>query len=158
MGAPKGNQYAVGNNGGRPTKYKSEYCQEIIEYFQKEPFMIVYKGEFHKDGTLKSKLPILQANEFPTFQGFADKLGVGTSTLNDWVKEHKEFAESYARAKENQEKIWLINSMQNLYNAQFAQFFGKNCLGYKDKQEIDTNISGGIEVTFANPDLDEYAK
>ena len=30
--------------------------------------------------------------------------------------------------------------MGNLYNSQFAQFFGKNCLGYKDKTE--TEITG----------------
>jgi hypothetical protein len=41
------------------------------------------------------------------------------------------------RAKQLQEKIWLTNGMNNLYNSQFAQFFGKNCLGYKDKQEVE---------------------
>ena len=32
--------------------------------------------------------------------------------------------------------------MNNNYNSQFAQFFGKNCLGYKDKTEVEqvTNV------------------
>lgn len=155
MAAPKGNKYALGNKGGRPTIYKPEYCAEIVDYFKKEPFVTMYKKEYHKDGTLKSEIPILTANEFPTFQGFADKIGVHVDTLREWAGKHKEFSDAYARAKQLQEQIWLINGMQNLYNSQFAQFFGKNCLGYKDKQEIDQNVSGDIVVTFADPDLDD---
>ena len=30
--------------------------------------------------------------------------------------------------------------------------------GWKDKQEIESNISGNIEVTFSDPNLDEWAK
>lgn len=152
MGAPKGNQYALDNDGGRPTKYKPEYCEMIIEHFREEPYTVMYKEEYHKDGELKSKTPILTANALPTFQSFADKIGVNVDTLREWADKHKEFSASYARAKQMQEHIWLVNSMQNLYNSQFAQFFGKNCLGYKDKVEVDSNISGDIQVTFADPD------
>jgi hypothetical protein len=122
---------------GRPTEYKPEYCDQIIEYFSVQPFHEMYKEEFFKDGTLKSRTPTLIANEFPTFQGFADSIGVHVDTLHEWKKVNKEFSEAYARAKDIQEKIWLVNGMQNLYNAQFAQFFGKNCLGYSDKYEIE---------------------
>ena len=124
---------------GRPTDYNPEYCDQIIEYFKKPPFHTEYKREYFNNGEIKSETPILIANEFPTFQGFADEIGVHFDTLREWVKVHKEFSESYAHAKALQEKIWLINGLQNLYNSQFAQFFGKNCLGYKDQQEITVN-------------------
>lgn len=124
---------------GRPTDYNQKYCNQIIEYFKKPPFHTEYKREYFNNGEIKSETPILIANEFPTFQGFADEIGVHFDTLREWVKVHKEFSESYAHAKALQEKIWLINGLQNLYNSQFAQFFGKNCLGYKDQQEITVN-------------------
>jgi hypothetical protein len=130
--------------GGRPPKYKKKYCNEILEYFRKPPYETTLKEEYFADGSLKSRIPVTTATEFPTFQGFADKIGVHIDTLNEWCKKNKEFSEAYKRAKQLQEKIWLVNSMQNLYNAQFAQFFGKNCLGYRDKQEIEH--SGNIKL------------
>lgn len=122
---------------GCPTKYKEEYCQDIINYFNIQPQFCMYKEEYFQNGQLKSKTPILTANQFPTFQGYADKIGVHIDTLHEWKSKHIKFSEAYMRAKQLQEKIWLVNSMSNLYNAQFAQFFGKNCLGYKDKQEVE---------------------
>ena len=123
--------------GGRPSKYKKKFCKEIIEYFRKEPYVLEVKKEYFADGSIKSMNPSIQAAEFPTFQGFADSINVHIDTLHEWCNKNPEFSEAYKRAKQLQEKIWLVNGMQGLYNAQFAQFFGKNCLGYADKQEIE---------------------
>ena len=125
------------NKGGAPSKYKKEYCEEIVKHFRVPPIIVEYKREYFQNGNLKSETPLIRGNTFPTFQGFADKIGVHVDTLNEWCKVHEEFSEAYARAKQLQENIWLTNGMNNYYNAQFAQFFGKNCLGYKDKQEIE---------------------
>ncbi len=129
------------NKGGRPTKYKEEYCAGIIEYFNLPPQQTVYKKTYYADGTLKSEEPVILAEQLPTFQGFADSIGVHFDTLNQWCKDYPEFSEAYARAKQLQEKIWLVNGMGGQYNSQFAQFFGKNCLGYKDKTEVDNNVT-----------------
>jgi hypothetical protein len=126
------------SNAGAPTKYKPEYCQGIIDYFTVEPQQVVYKKEYFQNGTLKSEVPIVLPEQLPTFQGYADNIGVHIDTLNEWCKIHEEFSEAYARAKQLQEKVWLINGMSNLYNSQFAQFFGKNCLGYRDKTEVES--------------------
>lgn len=125
------------SKGGRPTKYKKEYCEEIIKYFNQPSQNCMYKEEYFNNGQIKSKTPIIIASEFPTFQGFANSINVNIDTLHEWKEKHSEFSEAYTRAKELQENIWLINGMSGLYNAQFAQFFGKNCLGYKDKQEVE---------------------
>lgn len=122
---------------GAPTLYDEKYCEQIITYFSRQPFHEMYKREYFQNGALKSETPSLVANEFPTFQGFADSIGVHVDTLHEWKKVHIEFSEAYTRAKGIQEQIWLVNGMQNLYNAQFAQFFGKNCLGYTDKYEVE---------------------
>ncbi len=143
--------------GGRPTKYKEEYCDKIIEYFRIEPTKTDYKEEYYNNGTLKSKTPVITAEIFPTFQGFADELDVSIDTLNEWCKVHPEFSEAYTRAKALQERIWLQNAMSGLYNPQFAQFFGKNCLGYKDKQELETKGEQKIVVELQG-DVAEWSK
>jgi hypothetical protein len=137
----QGNKISVGNNGGVESTYKEEYCQQIIEYFNLPPQQTVYKKTYYADGTLKSEEPVILAEQLPTFQGFAHKIGTTHKTLLEWEKKYSEFGESYARAKQLQEKIWLVNGMGGQYNSQFAQFFGKNCLGYKDKTEVDNNVT-----------------
>ena len=152
MAAAIGNQYALGNKGGQPTKYRPEYCDLIIEHFTIMPQQTVYKRTYFPDGTVKSEDPVLLPEQFPTFEKFADSIGVHKDTMYQWGKEYKEFSDSLARAKQLQEHIWLVNGMSNLYNSQFAQFFGKNCLGYSDKQEIAlTGSDGGpIQVQALN--------
>lgn len=114
----------------RPTKYKKAYCDEIIEFFDKDA----------KTGG--------KATTFPTFQRFARSIGVCVDTLNEWCRVHPEFSEAFKAAKEMQEAIWLENSMDGSYNAQFAKFFGVNCFGgqYKDKQDMD--IKADTSITF----------
>ena len=134
---------------GRPTSYKPEYCDLIVEHFRVPPQIMKSKKTYYADGTIKSEEEFPVANDLPTFQNFADKIGVHVDTLHAWKVEHQSFSEAYARAKQLQEHIWLVNGMSNLYNSQFAQFFGKNCLGYKDKTETEiTGPNGGpIELT-----------
>ncbi|MFW9968637.1 MAG: hypothetical protein ACFFDF_00455 [Candidatus Odinarchaeota archaeon] len=129
---------------GRPTKYKKKYCEEIIDHFRIQPQIVKKKKTYYASGQVKSEEEYPVAALLPTFQSFADKIGVNIDTLHEWKSKYTEFSEAYARAKELQEHIWLVNSMSNLYNAQFAQFFGKNCLGYKDKQEVEH--SGGLKL------------
>ena len=132
---------------GRPSKYKPEYCEDIVKYFEVPPQQVIYKESYFPDGKLKSKDPITLACQLPTLQGYANSIKVHVDTMIEWCKEHKEFSEAYARAKQLQEQIWLINGMSGLYNSQFAQFFGTNCLGYKTKveQDINANITQTIK-------------
>ena len=132
--------------GGRPTKYKEEYCDAIVQYFSVQPQQTTYRRTYYADGTINSEEPITLAEQIPTFQGFANDIGVHVDTLIEWAKIDKKFSEAYARAKQLQEKIWLINGMSGLYNSQFAQFFGKNCWGYKDKTE--TEHTGDVTISI----------
>lgn len=131
---------------GRPTKYKEEYCDMLIEHFNITPQILKKKTEYYQNGNIKSESEYPVANELPTFQSFANKIDVNMDTLEEWKSKYKEFSEAYTRAKELQEHIWLVNGMSNLYNSQFAQFFGKNCLGYKDKQEIETTNVANLKI------------
>jgi hypothetical protein len=142
---------------GRPSAYKEEYCDMIVEHFRIQPQIMKSKETYFADGTLKSKEEYPIGSEFPTFQNFADKIGVNGDTLVEWSKKYEEFSAAYARAKSLQEHIWLVNSMSSLYNPQFAQFFGKNCLGYKDKQEVEAiNVNLNKDVSnLSDEDLEK---
>jgi len=100
-------------------------------------------------------VPISFPTDFPTFQGFANSIEVNGDTLVEWSKIHQDFSAAYSRAKELQEHIWLTNGMNNLYNSQFAQFFGKNCLGYKDKNETEISGPNGGPIQTAQNLSDE---
>ena len=111
------------NPNGRPSKYKEEYCQQLLDYFSIEHFKENGKGE-----------------EFPMFIGFARSLKVNIDTLHEWRKVHPSFSEAYKTAKSFQEHMLVNNSLLNRYNPYFAQFILKNGHGYRDKQEIEQTV------------------
>jgi len=73
---------------GRPTKYKSSYCQDLLDFMSRTSHEVVVDTTYYKvpdniqknmvengvdikempDGTLKSATNKLIANTFPTFQ------------------------------------------------------------------------------------------
>ena len=120
---------------GRPSKYKPEYCDAIIDYFDRPPQRVEYKRTYNADGSVKTEEPIIFGEQIPTLQGFAHTVDTTAKTLWEWADKYPEFGKAYARAKELQEHILVINAMGGQYNSQFAQFFAKNNLGYKDKTE-----------------------
>lgn len=134
-GAPKGNQNALGNNGGAPTKYRPEYCDKIVEFFGVTPTLeeVVKKK-------LESGIII-----FPTFEKFAHEICVTVKTLHEWCKEHIEFSQSYERAKQMQKAFLIQCGLNDLYNAGFAKFVAINCTDMRERQEVEH--SGGLQVT-----------
>ena len=71
MPAPPGNQYAVGNSGGRPSVYTEKHA------------------------ILAGKLCLLGATDAE----IADALEISESTLNAWKHDHEEFSESLKKGK-----------------------------------------------------------
>ena len=132
--------------GGRPTKYKPEYCDMIIDYFSRPPQRVEYKRTYNPDGSIRSEEPIILGTQYPTYEGFAQTLGVDRKTVERWTDEHKEFCLAYTRAREIQLNILHINGLGGQYNSQYAQFVAKNCHGYKDKTDLSVEQSGPFEV------------
>lgn len=73
MGAPKGNQNAKGNKGGKPTDYKPEYARQAY------------------------KLSLLGFTD----EDFAELWDVDTATIWRWKKKHIEFCNAVRDGKEN---------------------------------------------------------
>jgi transposase len=146
---------------GRPSLFKEEYAEQLIEFFNIEPFEHV--PGFDKAGN--EKLEMVPA-KFPTLARFATKIGVCRDTLYEWSTakdaegklKHAEFSYAYKKAKDYQEAILVEGTMAGAFQPSFAIFTAKNVLGWRDKTEQEiTGADGspllaGIKVSFVEAD------
>lgn len=146
---------------GRPTVYKNEFPDMMIEYFSQSPTREVTTYDKHGNEHTQT-LP----GVFPTLARFATNIGVTKDTLHDWATakdiqtgylKHPEFSCAYKKAKDLQEANLIEGTIGNAYNSTFAIFTAKNVLGWRDK--IEQEITGkdgaplsGIQVMFVNAD------
>lgn len=120
---------------GQPTKYKPEYCQQLIDYFSIEPLEIIREQEItDTEGGkyISRRLP----QRFPWFEGFARKIGVHRNTLKNWCAEHPEFAEAYDTAKDLQREFLVDIGLSGATSASFAIFTMKNVCGWRDERDL----------------------
>ena len=107
--------------GGRPTDYKPEYCELVIE--------------FMSDGY--------------SVAAFAGHIRVARSTIYKWADEHKEFSDALKAAQAMAARWWEDALRQVALtgqgNASAAIFALKNrgCDEWRDKQELDHTSSDG---------------
>jgi len=123
MGAPIGNKFAVGNNGGRPPIYDNpeKLQQECDEYFQY----------------------LVDNNEPATITGLALYLGFcGRQGLYDIAK-NKEFSFIIKRAMAKVESSYEQNLREN--NAAGSIFALKN-MGWRDKVETGFTDNEGNDL------------
>jgi len=133
---------AVGahNGGGRPSRYRPEFPQMMINFFDIGPQKII---ENVNEETGEVTHTVL-TNIFPTKEAFAASLRVSMQTLNDWATKkdefgefrYPEFAEAYEIVGAMQESILITNTLMGKYNANFAQFISKVKLGYEEKSKL----------------------
>ncbi len=124
---------------GQPTKYKPEYCEELIKFFDRAPFReieVVTKSKGGYEKIEKKRVP----NQLPFFSAFARKIGVHVDTLHEWKKKHKEFSEAYKKAKALQKEFLIQNGLVGLYNATAFIFTAKNLTDMRDKTEVEHHI------------------
>jgi hypothetical protein len=138
--------------GGRPTKYRKEYCQKLVEFFSIEPTKEVTKTITTAKGTVIEE-PVERAARLPTFERFAVNIGACVDTLIEWTKKHKEFSEAYTYAKALQKDILVTNGLLGLYDAGYAKFVSINCTDMRDRQErahefeVPENVTVSINIT-----------
>ena len=112
-------------SAGRPTKYKEEYCDSLIDHFK-------------QGGSI---------NEFCL------ELDIAKETFYNWCKVHPEFMDSKKKGEALSEGWWMKMGRSNLKDKEF-NYTGwymnmKNRFGWADRQQVDNNITGGgitIEV------------
>lgn len=118
---------------GRPTKYKPEYCNQLIDFFNK-PIV---------DSTGSPHDPIF-------LSAFGRSIGVCHDTLIEWTNVYPAFSEAYREAKHLQMEMIATNAVQDRYNGSFAWRMVQNLCGWRDKQDIDQNITlpPGLKISF----------
>ncbi len=84
---------------------------------------------------------------------FCDQIDVTVSTFYLWLEKHKDFSEAYTHAKSYLERNIVDNALLNNYNAGFASLVSKNWLGWKEKSETETKISGELKTGETDPKL-----
>lgn len=130
------------NKGGRPTKYKPEYCDAIIEFFDRER---------ERRRELNGKEEVVGAH-LPQFADFAHSIGVDYDTLLNWRDKYPDFFGAYKKAKKLQESVLVQNTLQGHYNPAFAIFWSKNCMGWSDKREHE--FKEPLKVVIESDDAD----
>lgn len=101
--------------GGRPTKYKPEYVDEVLDFI----------GEQGK-----------------SVAQLARHFRVAKSTIYEWAANHKEFSDAFMRAKDWAEAIWedqYIEMMRDRdSNPQLVKLYFANRFKWSDKAEDDS--------------------
>lgn len=128
--------------GGRPTKYKPEYCQTLIEFFDVEPYEDKPLEHYGKDGEVKWTDYKRMANKLPTLRNFAKEIGVSFDTVYEWVKQHKKFSDAFTQAKDLQKWFLIENGLNGCYNPMFAIFTAKNITDMRDLSNVDHTTKG----------------
>ena len=129
---------------GRPSKYKPEYCQQLVEFMSREPYREVQDVFTDKNGNERISSRLV-ANDPPFITAFARKIDVETSTMYDWGKEHADFHSALICARELQTEFIATNGMNGLFNSQFTKFAAVNMTDWRDKQEIEH--SGNVSLS-----------
>lgn len=147
---------------GRPTKYRAEFAEKILTFFNKEPFTEVDVAQ--PSGLVKrQRLP----TDPPMLASFAKQIGVSVRTLNRWAVElddetgnvrHPEFAEAFARAREFLEALLVRGGVLGLYDPRVVQFALKNLAGWADQpartSEVAPISKEELEATYIR-DMEE---
>ncbi|MAF91141.1 MAG: hypothetical protein CL674_14430 [Bdellovibrionaceae bacterium] len=152
-----------GNKGGRPTKYKQEYCQEFLDYFSVDPYRIETKQIKTKEGSYEVEERVI--NDFPTLSGFAIKIGVNRDTLLEWANaknedgtyKHEEFSGIYKRAKDYQENFLVVTGMNGTANTTFAIFTAKNLINWRNQTDVklEAEVESNSTVKVESYDLSD---
>ena len=153
--------------GGRPTKFKAEFVEKIIKFFDIDPYkkeVLEYSKEYFATGVLKKESEKFKhiPNKLPTLYGFAKDVGVDYTTVYRWAekgedlpedgikkdedkKNFKRFCNAYKEAKELQKEFLISIGLAGAAPSPFAIFTAKNVTDMRDKQEVEH--SGGIGLT-----------
>lgn len=144
---------------GQPTKYKKEFCKQMIEFFNAEPFED-REIPHYKNGEVAwndvKRLP----NKLPTMVQFARDISVCISTVYNWLdskhdSHQPEFLETYTRIAKRLQKDFIIqNGLQGISNPIITKFVAVNLTDMRDTQVKE--MSGEVKHNHGlTPELQE---
>lgn len=120
---------------GRPSKYKPEFCQQLIAHM---------------------------AEGF-SFESFAANIGTCRDVLYNWCKEYPDFLDAKKRGHDLSLKWWeniiragIVGKIKG-FSASMAIFAMKNKHGWRDVQEIHEHSTQTLEILIDDARTENYA-
>lgn len=144
----KRGRFSPGNAAA--SKYREEYADMLIEYFNRKPNTLERK--LVRVGGGVEERPVYVPCEYPTLEGFAASIGVTTDTLRNWCDKYSRFRHNYMRARELQRAILTINAIMGLYPAGPAIFEAVNHHGMTYKSRVEGSVTFRVDLP---KDVDE---
>lgn len=145
----RGDPKPEGYRFGRPTSYRPEYCQSIIDFFTRDSWELAHDAK----GTAK----VVPKDNIPTLIRWCLAIGVPRRTIYDWIEAHPEFADAHDTAMELQ-KAFLMESGIVHGSGGFASFMLKCVHGMQepkadseDKEGKTQNITVVIQKDVESP-------
>ena len=132
-------EYVPPQTFGRPSKYRPEYCQQMIEFFQRPLTHTKIKTYTTKAGTVIEE-PIEVPNELPTLEEFSESIGIWKQNLLEWTKIYPDFHAAYVRAKQLFRDFIVKNGITARYDSRFAMFIAVNDTDLKDSKDVQVNV------------------
>lgn len=110
------------NGNTAASKYKADYCEQMLAFFKDEDC------------------------DYPTFELFAETIGVTNDTLLNWREKYPRFRNIYARCKNIQKGRTVAGGMTGRYNPQIVKFMAINNFGMVEKVESDNSVRFDISI------------
>ena len=156
---------------GRPTSYKQEYCQQIIDYFANAPLYEEVRIPHYKNGEVAYEDIKRFPPKLPTLVQFAKSIGVCYPTVYNWqclghASFHEEFLNAYSRAKQLQKDFLIQAGLSGVFNPGFATFVAINItdMQQRNSTELNTNTplvqvtENNVGVNVVNIDAGEVTR
>jgi hypothetical protein len=114
---------------GRPTNYRPEYCQAIVDYF-------AHPDSWEINTDLKGSSKPIPKSKIPTIERWCHSIGVHSRTLDDWQKRYPEFRDAYQTARELQQAFVIELSAAGIGNGLLSAFMQVRH-GWKVEKEVE---------------------
>lgn len=117
---------------GRPTNYRPEYCQAIVDYF-------AHPDSWEINTDLKGSSKPIPKSKIPTIERWCHSIGVHSRTLDDWQKRYPEFRDAYQTARELQQAFVIELSAAGIGNGLLSAFMQVRH-GWKVEKEVEEEV------------------
>lgn len=115
MAAPKGNQYAKGNKGGRPKIWHEDAVNDMANRLR--AFVASDRGVYLNSFCIEEK--------------------INPDLLSEWARSNEEFAGALSEAKVWQEQKFIMKSLTREWDGSFARYIMARTCGDKWKASWD---------------------
>lgn len=130
--------------------YKPEYCQSLIDFFDRPPTREITETWYHSDGSVKREGIKEIPNSPPHLGQWAMSIGFYPIVPYEWAKRHRDFHYALQSARSLRKHLVIDNALKGLYNPIFSKLAAANWWGWTDKQEIKHDIQS-VMVTYHKP-------